>query len=90
MFVLLNASLSISCSKVTWIFQYFQGFGQLLYMELKKRLQSVGIRTILCWGDKESEGFWIKQVMHDWNISYLVDVIILVCIFNVNKNIFCK
>ncbi|KAK6232132.1 hypothetical protein SCA6_002205 [Theobroma cacao] len=37
------------------------GFGRFLYMELKKRLQSVGIRTILCWGDEESEGFWLKQ-----------------------------
>lgn len=30
-------------------------------MELRKRLQDVGISTILCWGDKESEGFWHKQ-----------------------------
>ncbi|XP_022153880.1 uncharacterized protein LOC111021292 isoform X2 [Momordica charantia] len=40
---------------------FFQGFGRILYMELRKRLQSVGIRTIFCWGDKESEGFWSKQ-----------------------------
>ncbi|EOY09100.1 N-acetyltransferases,N-acetyltransferases, putative isoform 1 [Theobroma cacao] len=40
---------------------YDNGFGRFLYMELKKRLQSVGIRTILCWGDEESEGFWLKQ-----------------------------
>ncbi|GAV72590.1 BRCT domain-containing protein [Cephalotus follicularis] len=38
-----------------------KGFGHLLYMELRNRLQGVGICTILCWGDKESEGFWIKQ-----------------------------
>ncbi|XP_038881371.1 uncharacterized protein LOC120072912 isoform X2 [Benincasa hispida] len=38
-----------------------KGFGHILYMELRKRLQSVGIRTIFCWGDKESEGFWSKQ-----------------------------
>ncbi|XP_058211292.1 uncharacterized protein LOC131323488 isoform X2 [Rhododendron vialii] len=38
-----------------------KGIGSLLYRELKKRLQSVGIRTIFCWGDKESEGFWVKQ-----------------------------
>ncbi|XP_038697506.1 uncharacterized protein LOC119995167 isoform X1 [Tripterygium wilfordii] len=38
-----------------------KGFGCLLYMELRRRLQSVGIHTIYCWGDVESEGFWIKQ-----------------------------
>ncbi|XP_022924960.1 uncharacterized protein LOC111432350 isoform X1 [Cucurbita moschata] len=38
-----------------------KGFCRILYMELRKRLQSVGIRTIFCWGDKESEGFWSKQ-----------------------------
>ncbi|KAL2320707.1 hypothetical protein Fmac_029676 [Flemingia macrophylla] len=38
-----------------------KGFGHLLFMELRNRLQSVGIRSILCWGDKESEGFWLKQ-----------------------------
>lgn len=32
-----------------------------MYMELKRRLQSVGVRTIYCWGDEESEGFWLKQ-----------------------------
>ncbi|CAH9131726.1 unnamed protein product [Cuscuta epithymum] len=42
--------------------QYQQkGIGCLLYMELRRRLQNVGIRTIFCWGDKESEGFWLKQ-----------------------------
>ncbi|KAM2242216.1 hypothetical protein ACFX1S_009200 [Malus domestica] len=38
-----------------------KGFGSSLFMELRKRLQSVGICTIFCWGDKESEGFWFKQ-----------------------------
>ncbi|KAL6523265.1 hypothetical protein OROGR_016868 [Orobanche gracilis] len=38
-----------------------KGIGSLLFSELRKRLQSVGIRTIFCWGDKESEGFWLKQ-----------------------------
>ncbi|KAF8370279.1 hypothetical protein HHK36_031682 [Tetracentron sinense] len=38
-----------------------KGIGHLLYMELRKRLQNVGICTIFCWGDKESEGFWLKQ-----------------------------
>ncbi|XVE61075.1 hypothetical protein DITRI_Ditri06bG0010700 [Diplodiscus trichospermus] len=50
----------IPLTAVNSIYQH-KGFGHLLYMELKKRLQSVGIRTILCWGDKESEGFWLKQ-----------------------------
>ncbi|XVE95859.1 hypothetical protein REPUB_Repub02eG0170400 [Reevesia pubescens] len=50
----------IPLAAVNSIYQH-KGFGHLLYMELKKRLQSVGIRTILCWGDKESEGFWLKQ-----------------------------
>ncbi|KAL2923431.1 Mediator of DNA damage checkpoint protein 1 [Bienertia sinuspersici] len=38
-----------------------KGVGRLVYMELRKRLQDVGISTVLCWGDKESEGFWHKQ-----------------------------
>ncbi|XP_010273312.1 PREDICTED: uncharacterized protein LOC104608888 isoform X2 [Nelumbo nucifera] len=38
-----------------------KGIGRLLYTELKRRLQSVGVRTIFCWADKESEGFWFKQ-----------------------------
>ncbi|XP_060184352.1 uncharacterized protein LOC132614027 [Lycium barbarum] len=38
-----------------------KGIGHLIYLELRKRLQHVGVRTILCWGDKESEGFWLKQ-----------------------------
>ncbi|KAI5427184.1 uncharacterized protein LOC127126386 isoform X2 [Lathyrus oleraceus] len=38
-----------------------KGFCHLLFLELKKRLQNVGIRSIFCWGDKESEGFWLKQ-----------------------------
>lgn len=38
-----------------------KGFGHLLFLELWKRLQSVGIRSIFCWGDEESEGFWLKQ-----------------------------
>ncbi|EOY09101.1 N-acetyltransferases,N-acetyltransferases, putative isoform 2 [Theobroma cacao] len=50
----------IPLAAVNSIYQH-KGFGRFLYMELKKRLQSVGIRTILCWGDEESEGFWLKQ-----------------------------
>ncbi|KAL3339189.1 hypothetical protein AABB24_028030 [Solanum stoloniferum] len=38
-----------------------KGIGYLIYLELRKRLQHVGVRTVLCWGDKESEGFWLKQ-----------------------------
>ncbi|TXG70288.1 hypothetical protein EZV62_005223 [Acer yangbiense] len=38
-----------------------KGFGHSMYMELRKRLENVGIRSIFCWGDKESEGFWLKQ-----------------------------
>ncbi|XP_021744592.1 uncharacterized protein LOC110710573 isoform X2 [Chenopodium quinoa] len=47
------AAVSSSCQH--------KGVGRLLYTELRKRLQDVGISTILCWGDKESEGFWHKQ-----------------------------
>lgn len=42
-------------------YDMMQGIGRFLYMELIKRLQDVGISTVLCWGDKESEGFWHKQ-----------------------------
>ncbi|ERN05104.1 uncharacterized protein LOC18433272 [Amborella trichopoda] len=38
-----------------------KGIGRLLFMELKRRLQNVGILTVFCWGDKVSEGFWLKQ-----------------------------
>ncbi|CAA7057186.1 unnamed protein product [Microthlaspi erraticum] len=38
-----------------------KGFGKIVYEELMKRLHNVGIRTIYCWADKESEGFWLKQ-----------------------------
>ncbi|KAE8710999.1 N-acetyltransferase, putative isoform 2 [Hibiscus syriacus] len=50
----------IPLAAVNSIYQH-KGVGQLLFMELRKRLQSVGIRTIFCWGDMESEGFWLKQ-----------------------------
>ncbi|KAG8372037.1 hypothetical protein BUALT_Bualt12G0025000 [Buddleja alternifolia] len=50
----------VPLAAVKSIFQH-KGIGRLLYMELRKRLQSVGIRTLFCWGDKESEGFWLKQ-----------------------------
>ncbi|OVA13858.1 GNAT domain [Macleaya cordata] len=38
-----------------------KGIGKLLYSELRKRLKNIGIRTIFCWGDMESEGFWLQQ-----------------------------
>ncbi|GAB2267168.1 hypothetical protein Dimus_002152 [Dionaea muscipula] len=38
-----------------------KGIGRQLYLELRRRLQDVGICTIFCWGDKESQGFWHKQ-----------------------------
>ncbi|GLJ53800.1 hypothetical protein SUGI_1148380 [Cryptomeria japonica] len=38
-----------------------KGFGRLLYGEVKKRLQDVGVLTLFCWGDHESEGFWLEQ-----------------------------
>ncbi|KAE8098705.1 hypothetical protein FH972_016749 [Carpinus fangiana] len=50
----------IPLAAVRSIYQH-KGFGCLLYVELGRRLQSVGILTIFCWGDKESEGFWLKQ-----------------------------
>ncbi|XP_044468617.1 uncharacterized protein LOC123198097 [Mangifera indica] len=50
----------IPLAAVSSVYQH-KGFGHFLYMELRKRLQSVGIHTIICWGDKESEGFWLKQ-----------------------------
>ncbi|KAJ7976715.1 PAX-interacting protein 1 [Quillaja saponaria] len=52
--------VEIPLAAVSSIYQQ-KGFGHLLYIELRKRLQSVGVRTIFCWGDKESEGFWLKQ-----------------------------
>ncbi|KAK7852080.1 pax-interacting protein 1 [Quercus suber] len=50
----------IPLAAVSSIYQH-KGLGCLLYVELRRRLHNVGIRTIFCWGDKESEGFWFKQ-----------------------------
>ncbi|KAG0502787.1 hypothetical protein HPP92_002859 [Vanilla planifolia] len=38
-----------------------KGIGCMMYEELKERLKGVGILTIFCWADKESEQFWLKQ-----------------------------
>ncbi|XP_050245567.1 uncharacterized protein LOC126693588 isoform X1 [Quercus robur] len=50
----------IPLAAVSSMYQH-KGLGCLLYVELRRRLHNVGIRTIFCWGDKESEGFWFKQ-----------------------------
>ncbi|KAI3749691.1 hypothetical protein L2E82_20307 [Cichorium intybus] len=41
--------------------QYQQGIGYLIYLEMRKRLQDVGVHSIFCWADEESEGFWLRQ-----------------------------
>ncbi|KAI3772665.1 hypothetical protein L6452_03856 [Arctium lappa] len=38
-----------------------KGIGHLTYLEMRKRLQSVGVHSIFCWADEESDGFWLKQ-----------------------------
>ncbi|PHU16710.1 hypothetical protein BC332_12405 [Capsicum chinense] len=50
----------VPLAAVKSVYQH-KGIGHLMYLELRKRLQHVGVRTVLCWGDKESEGFWRKQ-----------------------------
>uniref|UniRef100_A0ACD5U3D6 Uncharacterized protein n=1 Tax=Avena sativa TaxID=4498 RepID=A0ACD5U3D6_AVESA len=50
----------IPLTAVTSAFQRV-GFGHLLYKELSQRLQNVGVTTIFCWADKDSEGFWFKE-----------------------------
>ncbi|KAJ7514870.1 hypothetical protein O6H91_23G064000 [Diphasiastrum complanatum] len=37
-----------------------KGYGAALYAELERRLQAVGVVTVFCWGDQESECFWIR------------------------------
>ena len=41
---------------------FLQGLGGLLLKELARRLKDVGLLTLFCWGDQESESFWSKQV----------------------------
>ncbi|KAK6941760.1 GNAT domain, partial [Dillenia turbinata] len=50
----------IPLAAVSSMYQH-KGIGHLLYAELRKRLQDVGVRSIFCWADNESEGFWVKQ-----------------------------
>ncbi|KAK2975284.1 hypothetical protein RJ640_001133, partial [Escallonia rubra] len=50
----------IPLAAVSSIHQH-KGIGCLMYSELRKRLQNVGICTIFCWGDAESNIFWLKQ-----------------------------
>ncbi|OAE35494.1 hypothetical protein AXG93_2189s1280 [Marchantia polymorpha subsp. ruderalis] len=38
-----------------------KGYGTLIYKELRRRLMDVGVTSVFCWGDAESETFWAKQ-----------------------------
>ncbi|KAL3694383.1 hypothetical protein R1sor_008034 [Riccia sorocarpa] len=38
-----------------------KGYGSIMFKELKRRLMEVGVTSIFCWGDAESEVFWSKQ-----------------------------
>ncbi|KAM3280724.1 hypothetical protein P3S67_027744 [Capsicum chacoense] len=51
----------VPLAAVKSVYQH-KGIGHLMYLELRKRLQHVGVRTVLCWGDKESEGFWLSRL----------------------------
>ncbi|XP_076896307.1 uncharacterized protein LOC143549249 [Bidens hawaiensis] len=50
----------IPLAAVSSVYQH-KGIGQLTYLEMRKRLQSVGVHSIFCWADVESEAFWVKQ-----------------------------
>ncbi|KAL8208512.1 hypothetical protein R6Q57_007924 [Mikania cordata] len=50
----------VPLAAVSSVYQH-KGIGQLLYLEMRKRLQSVGVHSIFCWADVESEAFWLKQ-----------------------------
>lgn len=41
----------------------------MLFKELAKRMMDVGVLTLFCWGDQESETFWTKQVFVDYFLS---------------------
>ncbi|KAI7729787.1 hypothetical protein M8C21_014319 [Ambrosia artemisiifolia] len=50
----------VPLAAVSSVYQH-KGIGQLTYLEMRKRLQSVGVHSIFCWADVESESFWVKQ-----------------------------
>ncbi|KAK9075881.1 hypothetical protein SSX86_004210 [Deinandra increscens subsp. villosa] len=50
----------VPLAAVSAVYQH-KGIGQLTYLEMRKRLQSVGVHSIFCWADVESEAFWFKQ-----------------------------
>ncbi|KVI12108.1 Acyl-CoA N-acyltransferase [Cynara cardunculus var. scolymus] len=50
-----------SSFSVLTCFRNLQGIGHRTYLEMRKRLQGVGVHSIFCWADEESEGFWLKQ-----------------------------
>jgi len=49
----------------------------VLFKELAKRMMDVGVLTLFCWGDQESETFWTKQVFVDYFLSH---GLILLCL----------
>ncbi|KAJ9548171.1 hypothetical protein OSB04_020714 [Centaurea solstitialis] len=50
----------VPLAAVCSVYQH-KGIGHLTYLEMRKRLHSVGVHSIFCWADEESEGFWLKQ-----------------------------
>ncbi|MFS7943343.1 putative transcription regulator GNAT family [Helianthus anomalus] len=50
----------VPLAAVSSVYQH-KGIGQLTYSEMRKRLQSVGVHSIFCWADVESEAFWVRQ-----------------------------
>ncbi|KAI3787061.1 hypothetical protein L1987_41245 [Smallanthus sonchifolius] len=50
----------VPLAAVSSVYQH-KGIGQLTYLEMWKRLQSIGVHSIFCWADVESEAFWLKQ-----------------------------
>ncbi|KAI3514406.1 hypothetical protein L1887_12784 [Cichorium endivia] len=50
----------VPLAAVDSVYQH-KGIGHLIYLEMRKRLQDVGVHSIFCWADEESEGFWLKQ-----------------------------
>ncbi|XP_071688258.1 uncharacterized protein [Rutidosis leptorrhynchoides] len=50
----------VPLAAVSSVYQH-KGIGHLTYLEMRRRLQSVGVHSIFCWADVESEGFWLKQ-----------------------------